>query len=171
MERVYESGAVAGAPAAPAAPSTGYPSAGNPGLGVEATKPGPYWFHMITEEIRAVIAAAGITPDHAVLNQLLLALQGGFGLGKSLGAQGYIVLPGGVIIQWLTSNASTSGVLSTWPIAFPSAVAVILATTNCNNSVDLQNNGYVGVEAVGLSQFRLWSATGAPSTGVIAVGY
>lgn len=75
MDRAYESGAAGSAPAAPASPSTGYPSAGNPGAGTPATKPGPFWYHAVTEEIRAVIAAAGITPDAAVVTQLSSAIQ------------------------------------------------------------------------------------------------
>lgn len=136
MDRVYESGAVAGAPAAPAAPSTGYPTNGNPVGGIEATWPGAYWFYMITEELRAVITAAGLVPDHTNLGQLLAALQGGFGLGKLLADSGYVALPGGVIIQWGTgSAAAASGVGSSdtsipniFPVAFPNTCLKILAT-------------------------------------------
>lgn len=74
MDRVFESGAAGLAPAAPASPSTGFPTGGNPSGGVPATKPGPYWFHMVTEELRAVIVAAGLTPDHLALNQLASAI-------------------------------------------------------------------------------------------------
>lgn len=74
MDRVFESGAAGLAPAAPASPSSGFATGGNPSGGVPATKPGPYWFHMVTEEIRAVIVAAGLTPDHLALNQLALAI-------------------------------------------------------------------------------------------------
>ncbi len=74
MDRVFESGAAGLAPAAPASPSTGFPTGGNPSGGVPATKPGPYWFHMVTEELRAVITAAGLTPDHTALNQVALAI-------------------------------------------------------------------------------------------------
>lgn len=70
MDRAYAAAAVGSPPATPGSPSTGYPSAGNPGGGIPATKPGAYWFHMITEELRAVIVGAGLTPDYAVLTQL-----------------------------------------------------------------------------------------------------
>ncbi|MGC4366497.1 hypothetical protein [Hydrogenophaga sp. R2] len=75
MDRVFESGAAGLAPAAPASPSSGFPTGGNPSGGVPATKPGPYWFHMVTEEMRAVIVDAGLTPDHLALNQVLLAIK------------------------------------------------------------------------------------------------
>ena len=75
MDRVYESGAAAAPPSQPASPSTGYPTAGNPQTAVPATKPGPWWYHMVTEELRAVIAAAGITPNHADVSQLSTAIR------------------------------------------------------------------------------------------------
>lgn len=70
MDRAYASGAAGIPPAPPASPSIGYPQQANPGLGAPATKPGKYWYYMITEEIRGVIAAAGITPDQADVTQL-----------------------------------------------------------------------------------------------------
>lgn len=75
MDRVYESGAAAAPPGQPASPSTGYPTAGNPQTAVPATKPGPWWYHMVTEELRAVIAAAGITPNHTDVSQLSTAIR------------------------------------------------------------------------------------------------
>ncbi|OGS90869.1 MAG: hypothetical protein A2Z95_06280 [Gallionellales bacterium GWA2_60_18] len=73
--RIWESGAGAAPPAAPAAPSAGYPSPGDPLTATPASKGGPYWYHQIGEELRAVIAAAGITPDHEDLGQLYEAIQ------------------------------------------------------------------------------------------------
>lgn len=75
MDRTFESGAAGSPPSAPASPSTGYPTAGNPSLAVPATKPGPWWYHMMTEELRAVIVAAGLTPDHTDVTQLTQAIQ------------------------------------------------------------------------------------------------
>lgn len=77
MDRSYASGAAGIAPVAPASPSIGYPTAGNPGTGTPATKPGPYWYHQITEELMAIITAAGISPAHGVLTQLASAIQSG----------------------------------------------------------------------------------------------
>lgn len=75
MDRVFESGAAAAPPSQPASPSTGYPTAGNPQTAVPATKPGPWWYHMVTEELRAVITAAGITPSHTDVSQLSTAIR------------------------------------------------------------------------------------------------
>lgn len=75
MDRAYASGAAGIPPAPPALPSIGYPQTANPGLGVPATKPGAYWYHMVTEELSAVVEAAGLTPDPLALNQLSMAMQ------------------------------------------------------------------------------------------------
>lgn len=79
MDRAYASGAAGSAPTAPASPSIGYPSAGNPATATPATKPGPWWYHMITEELVAVVAAAGLTPAFDALTQLRDALYALFG--------------------------------------------------------------------------------------------
>lgn len=126
MDRVFEAGAVLVAPSAPASPSTGFPTGGNPVGGVPATKPGAWWFHMITEELRAIVTAAGLAPDHAVLNQVLQGLPAALAsrpeMARSLGLSGYQKLPGGLILQWgvVTSNAM-GDVAITFPIAFPTA--------------------------------------------------
>src|SRR3989338_3757085 len=75
MDHVFASGAAAGPPSAPATPSIGYPTAGDPAGGTPPTKPGAYWFYQITEELRGVIVAAGLTPNHLAANQLTLAIQ------------------------------------------------------------------------------------------------
>lgn len=74
MDRYLEVAHSATPPSAPPA-SSGYPTNGNPQTATPATEPGEWWFHMITEEIRNVIAAAGITPNHAAVNQLAAAIQ------------------------------------------------------------------------------------------------
>lgn len=75
MDRAFASGASGSAPSVPASPSIGYPTAGNPGSGTPATKPGEYWFYMITEEIRKVITDAGLTPAAGNVTQLSAAIQ------------------------------------------------------------------------------------------------
>lgn len=75
MDREFASGASGSPPTHPASPSLGYPTSGNPGSGTPATKPGPWWYHMINEEIRNVLVAAGITPDGANTTQLVAAIQ------------------------------------------------------------------------------------------------
>ncbi len=73
--RSWSSGASASPPSAPASPSVGYPTAGDPQTATPATKGGAFWFHQIGEELRAVLTAAGITPSTANNAQLLEAIQ------------------------------------------------------------------------------------------------
>lgn len=88
MDSVYGSNVSGTAPAAPAVPLVGFPRAGNSLTGEKATRPGPYWFHMITQEQRNVVVAAGLTPDPGDLTQLVQAIQ-------LLGS-----LPAGAEIDW-----------------------------------------------------------------------
>lgn len=74
MDRYFEVAPAGIAPTAPAA-NPGYPTNGNPGAAVPASEPGEWWFHMMTEELRGVIAAAGITPNHADVSQLSTAIR------------------------------------------------------------------------------------------------
>lgn len=74
MDRKWKSGAAGAPPAAADNASDGYPTAGNPGV-TAPTKPGPYWFHMVTEELLALIAAAGIALDKTSVVQVLAALR------------------------------------------------------------------------------------------------
>lgn len=159
MDRAFESGAVALAPTAPVTPSIGYPTGGNPVGGIPPTKPGDYWFHMVTEELRAIVAAAGLTPDRLVLNQVLqalpLALASRPEMARSLAANGYHRFPGGLILQWgnLTSSASAdSG--ATFPIAFPSncfcRVATVRQGTGAVNAlacIGAHNNSSMNLSA------------------------
>lgn len=136
MDRAFASGASGTPPTAPASPSIGYPTKGNAGTGTPATKPGEYWYHMITEEMRAVIAAAGLTPSQSDLTQLLQALPGALAsrpeMARSLASSGYQKLPSGLIIQWgVFSTPAGTGTI-TFPVAFPSSMASI--TFSVDNS-------------------------------------
>lgn len=53
----------------------GYPQEGNVNTGTKATKAGLWWWHMMTEELRAVIVAAGLRPDPSQVNQVTAAIQ------------------------------------------------------------------------------------------------
>lgn len=71
MDRHWDVNGAASAPAVPVnvlGPNV-YPQAG-----VSPSMPGPWWFHMVTEEMRSVISAAGLTPDRADLTQLVEAI-------------------------------------------------------------------------------------------------
>lgn len=133
MDRVFESGAAGLAPAAPASPSSGFPTGGNPSGGVPATKPGPYWFHMVTEELRAVIVAAGLTPDHLALNQLALAISA---LVASAGVSSYNgtqVLPATDVRKTVLFAGGTANATFTLPalsgVAVGGAITIKHATS------------------------------------------
>ena len=103
MDREFASGASGSPPTHPASPSVGYPTSGNPGLAVPATKPGPWWYHMVTEEIRSVLVAAGITPDGNNVTQLAAAIQALINSGAA-GKRNYVQNGDGRVAQ----RASTS---------------------------------------------------------------
>lgn len=83
MDRHWDASGAAAAPAAPVnilGPNV-YPQGG-----ASPSEPGPWWFHMITEELRAVLVAAGETPDRGTLNQLVTAMQAqGYNLSLTAG--------------------------------------------------------------------------------------
>lgn len=168
MDRAHLSGTAGTPPSAPVSPSIGYPTDGSPLGPVPATEPGAWWFHMMTEEVRKVIVDAGLTPDHEDLSQLSLAVQtlaaamassaattgeiSAFSavdkfirpdrlesaFAKSIAANGYVKLPGGLIVQWGTysevgtplapgGNLLRSQAL---PIAFPNAGLQVVGSSS-----------------------------------------
>ncbi|MDP1682724.1 MAG: hypothetical protein Q8L39_13255 [Burkholderiales bacterium] len=74
MDRAYKSGASGTPPTVPVSPSPGYPISGDPQTAIPATKPGPYWYHMIMEEMMAIVIAGAITPAIGTLTQVRDAL-------------------------------------------------------------------------------------------------
>lgn len=128
MDRAYTSGASATPPSAPGVPSVGYPVAGNPGAGTAATKPGPWWYHMITEELRNLVSAAGLTPSHSNLTQVKTALDAlyvpaGTGLATQVGFQ-----------QDLYSAATAGGTPNALTASFSPAIT---STTLVSGAVTL----------------------------------
>ena len=73
MDRTYQANTSGTAPTLAAGSETGYPTAGSKATGQQATVPGPYWFHMVTEELRNAIVKMGVTPSASSLNQLATA--------------------------------------------------------------------------------------------------
>lgn len=59
-----------GAASAPAAPSNTLGANVYPQGGATPSQPGPWWWHMVTEELRAVVVAGGLTPDRGTLTQV-----------------------------------------------------------------------------------------------------
>lgn len=169
MDRAFESGASASPPDAPSNPSIGYPTAGNPSVGIPATKPGRFWFHMITEELRALIVAAGLQPSQSDLSQVLQALPGALAsrpeMARSLLQNGHHSIPGGLMLRWgsAVTNASWIAVF-TYPLAFPNAA--LQAWTSYNAGL-LQGDRFVNGGAAGLASMSAYMSTdaGVPVSG------
>ncbi len=104
--RNYLANAGATPPAAPPAPSQGYPQTAIPGT-TPATTPGPFWYYKIGEELRAVINGAGIVPSDADLTQLLTALEALY-LNQSEGDARYAKLAGLATQAFEVADAATA---------------------------------------------------------------
>lgn len=177
MDRAFESGAIGVAPTVPAVPSVGFPTGGNPVGGVPATKPGAHWFHMVTEELRALIVAGGLTPSPSVVDQVLQALPAALAsrpeMARSLAAAGYQRLPGGLIFQWgsATVTAGTATVIN-FAIAFPTVCvsAGVLGAAQSTGATTATN--YYGLnQAPTTTQLSLISSGSGGLCRWLAIGY
>lgn len=84
----------------------------------------------------------------------------------TLSANGYQPLPGGFILQWMSVNSSTSGVVNNFPIPFPTNAfqAIVANNTAASSSIVLSNG------APTLTGVTVYSSTGAPGGTVFAIG-
>jgi hypothetical protein len=74
VDRYWQAYAVADPPATPDENAGGFPSNGNPLVGISGTVPGEWWYHAITEELRNATIALGASPDFTKTDQLATAL-------------------------------------------------------------------------------------------------
>jgi hypothetical protein len=86
-------------------------------------------------------------------------------LTQSAASNGYVKLPSGIYIQWGVAGASTGGVTSNFPIAFPSTCWSIVAVNN-----NQTNPPAPSPEVVSASQFKLTVHAGGPNCNFIAIG-
>lgn len=101
MRNVYESGASPSPPAIPDPASEGFPTGG--GTGGAPTRPGAYWYHQVTSEVLAVIAAGGLTPDAGNLHQMRDAI------AEMIAAAVPTVTPPVAVVMGVGSLTSLSG--------------------------------------------------------------
>ena len=103
-----------------------------------------------------------------------------FGFMVRLGASGYVVFPswmGGVIIQWIAGSASQAGNsnygdVNVWPLAFPNALFLAVATHEGTSSGTLMvwNNATISRQT-GLNVRCPDYPTGSIAARVIGIGY
>lgn len=72
MKQLYEANTSATPPAPPSPGETNYPQSG--GAGVLATKPGAYFYYMVTRTLLDPITTAGLTPSATDMTQLTAAI-------------------------------------------------------------------------------------------------
>ncbi|HHS7808690.1 hypothetical protein FHG55_21785 [Pseudomonas jessenii] len=103
-----------------------------------------------------------------------------FGFMVRLGGSGYVVFPswmGGVIIQWIAGSASQAGNsnygdVNVWPLAFPNALFLAVATHEGTSSGTLMvwNNATISRQT-GLNVRCPDYPTGSIAARVIGIGY
>ncbi|PHH42776.1 hypothetical protein [Pseudomonas putida] len=103
-----------------------------------------------------------------------------FGFMVRLGGSGYVVFPswmGGVIIQWIAGSASQAGNsnygdVNVWPLAFPNALFLAVATHEGTSSGTLMvwNNATISRQT-GLNVRCPDYTTGSIAARVIGIGY
>lgn len=132
MFRIDNATAAAAPPAAPAAGTEGYFTGGDPAIGTPATIVEAWFLNMLQSELEGVVTGAGLVRDKANNGQAYQAVKAlvarGDDLAMSIASPGYVTLPGGVILQWGEATADTVGVVSLFPIAFPTAVLAHFVT-------------------------------------------
>jgi hypothetical protein len=175
------SGGNGSAPSAPGSPSAGFPTDGVPGV-TPPTNPGAYWFHQIGEELRAVIAAGGVTPSAGTLTQLLAALRALFGTVLTSGSVPYGVKLGAITVQWGTYSSDITpegaGPSVTFGTAFATACQVVMITGR-NSGSDPTSDSWLEVvsqSTTGFSTLNQWGGGGTGTKTVhgfnwVAIGY
>lgn len=154
MDRgAYSANGSASAPSAPVAPSADYPTDGDALTALAATIPGAWWFHSVTEEIRSVIVAAGLTPDYANLTQLALAVQ-------ALATNGASVAE--MLAATITDKSVTPGRFKYSPMAIKKVIKIPGAGSDGAVTPSINLGGTARAERKGSGWYRvLFSTTGS----------
>ncbi len=137
MDRKFESGASLSVPTVPAAPSTGYATNGDPATAIQATVPGEYWYHMVTEELRHLVVSAGLTPAHATLTQVYDAVAAMIAAGSiSVPVGGLVPFAGGTVHNgFLKCNGA--GISRTTYAALFAEIGIIYGAGNGSTTFNL----------------------------------
>ena len=173
--RAFLSGAAGSAPSAPGSPSTGYPTGGNLATATPATNPGPFWFHALGEELRAVIVAGALTPTQGTLTQVRDAIQAFAGVALISGGVPYGFKIGPLIVQFGTTASfglDTNGNAVTFRQAFPTACLAVFPATNQDHGVNTGSTNYApGAHTYSTTGFILVNDSTASTFVYVAFGY
>lgn len=146
----YEAGAVVGVPDAPASPSVGNPTNGNPQRAVPATTPGEYWFYQLQKEFAHVLSEAGIAPNVNTLTQLAQAIQALIAFASAAVNDFRLIKSGEELtFERVTGNQiNINGILLTLDGTLPTLGATgLAAATTYYVYAYAQNDGTVALEA------------------------
>ncbi|MBA3027431.1 MAG: hypothetical protein FP816_01260 [Desulfobacteraceae bacterium] len=143
---------------------------GDPILGQDATEVWSKFLNTIQRELVAIPVAAGIALDDEDDTQVLqgiLALVAAM-FGGVAGANGYLTLPGGIIIQWgIISPASHMisydfGWVN-YPVPFPNNAFCVIPALLTSETAALMDN-FIGVRGASSAAFRLQAGTNLQDT-------
>lgn len=179
--RKFQSASSASPPAVEASPSTGYPTDGNPSTAVPATIPGARWFHQIGEELRNVIASAGLTPSDSDLTQLQQAIAAMIATGVANDFKASVRIATTANIASLTGLAAIDGVT---PIAgdrilvkdqstgsqngiYVAAAGAWSRATDADTGAELNGGALVSVEEGTTNAETIWALT---NDGTVTIG-
>lgn len=160
-----------------------YGTDGNPGTGTPATRWPAYWVNSLINELMAVLAAGGVTPDRNVETQLRDAIKA---MTMPTKGSGWVLikLADGTskLLQWSnynisigsTSNVSSPATAGTGTVAFPLTFGLL---ENVQATPEVSTNtgqATVSVQYSGLGSVTLYvtdtSTTGFSKGRVFAVG-
>ena len=166
MDSCFKSAVSGTPPDAPSVPLIGHPQSGNPALGQQATKPGPWWYYMMTQELRNIILAAGLVPSALDLNQVLDALQVLFAPngrpGHAYTDADWAPIGGGLVLQWGKGTYANAATV-TLPVAHLHSNILVLAGIDAEFAGE--NIELVGTASIGLSTFKIYPVTSSVGGG------
>lgn len=171
MQSAWASGALATPPSTPSSLSVGYPTDGLLGTN-PPTAPGAWWFHMVTQELLAVVNAGGVTPSATTLNQLLTALQALFVQAGHEAVTGVFGRTGAVTAQ--SGDYTVSQITGAAPLASPALTgtptiggSAALALSNFTGSnQSFASSGYQKLPGGLILQWTTATISGASSTSI-----
>lgn len=155
-----------------------YATDGDPATNVQATVWPAYYLNSLMREFMAVLTEGGITPDRTVYTQLRDAIRKMANPATSLGASGYVKLPGGLILQWMPYSVVIASAVNipvpmhwgqqllNFPISFPNQM--LGYTHGSNTATDAQCNTSVQIS---LSPSQILIEVGDTTFSGVATGY